>query len=693
MATDFSCSEVYNEVLVGVVFSEELRVRFSLQDIRKSVQRRGGRLTVSLHFLSSGELDEEINLLIGYYESLLDQPQRNFSMDAARALVGEYRMTHCLVATLSHWYSWRQRSWADVVMKLGGNEELLALAAAPQLRLLLYSYVNEHYQGFLTQSQRAEALALFARHYAITAADLDYLLALDSEEEAYLFREAGEPPAAQEVASLYNQWTFEAALFNASSVRFVIDCLAFQRLERPSEPSQVPAAGVGAVIKRLCYLARRLGVYYDLEYETAASPPVSQQERTPHAPVLLNLTLYGPQEVTGAPQQYGLRLARLCRYLLGYGLKTSMKKPQLSAAIVEAEARVHFLQRAYSFMMDAKLLQLLPAPIASVSAGEESPVDSSQLFDSSIEQSFSEAFVSLAKDRGVDGWQLEREPEPLLLDKGIFIPDFALSRGTRRIYAEILGFWTPAYRERKIQKLNYLRGREDLILAIPDDAREAFASIANDFPIVYYHQQLSIVDILHILHQQYDDFQERLSLIDGDQVRQLVLQQGFLAERDCYVLLHCYRRSELQQAAAQLCAEAQGQITFVAGLGLLHYSWLTALEEKFVNWLQQASATAAVSWPQALQQLRGSVPVLQDCEDAVLETLISLWPAIRLQRASIFEITVELADAALVTPSQMQNIPPQEPALPIKKPARERRAPLKKRVAPPPEATQGDLWG
>jgi hypothetical protein len=52
-----------------------------------------------------------------------------------------------------------------------------------------------------------------------------------------------------------------------------------------------------------------LGVYYDLTYDPS----------TVKTDPLLHLTLYGPQEMTGAPQQYGARLARLSRLLLGYG--------------------------------------------------------------------------------------------------------------------------------------------------------------------------------------------------------------------------------------------------------------------------------------------------------------------------------------------------------------------------------------
>ncbi len=262
-----------------------------------------------------------------------------------------------------------------------------------------------------------------------------------------LTRAGEQPPTPDEVAALYNQWTFEAALFNASEARFVIDCNAFLKAQSAQQTSHEPLTGVGAAIKRLCFLARKLGVYYDLAYETNAS--------------LLHLTLYGPQEMTGAPAQYGQRLARLCRMLLGYGARDQRRLPL--AAIVKASATVHFLQRAYSFEMNSDLLKLLPTVRETPS---DAPVaDNNTVFDSSIEQSFAEAFSALARSHGADGWQLEREPEPILLtfDKGIsttqgiFIPDFALTRDQHRLYFEILGYWTPAYRERKIQKLQQLR--------------------------------------------------------------------------------------------------------------------------------------------------------------------------------------------------------------------------------------------
>ena len=172
--------------------------------------------------------------------------------------------------------------------------------------------------------------------------------------------------------------------------------------------------------------------------------------------------------------------------------------------------------------MDNALLSLLPEgeTHAHGDVGDTTPISqqaataSSSVFDSSIEQSFAEAFASLESSHAVDGWQLIREPEPLMFEQSIFIPDFALTRDQRRIYVEILGFWTPSYRERKVQKLQQLRERGDIVLAIPEEAREAFASLVSSFPIVWYSGQLSATELLQLARSHYDDLAERLAALD-----------------------------------------------------------------------------------------------------------------------------------------------------------------------------------
>lgn len=658
-------------------------MRFSLQDCKKSIQRRGGELFISPHFLRRDELQNEIARLIAYHEALLRQPQRQFSPDDARACVGDYRLAHCLLATLSHWYVWRQHEWTEVLTQRG-IASFDDLSSSIQLRLALYNYVNEHYQGFLDTQRRAEALRAFAERYCVGVSDLEYLLALDNEDEAVLVRTTSQPPEPHEVTTLYNQWAFEAALFNASNVRFVIDCRAFAQVSSEAAETTVVGTGVGAVIKRLCYLARKIGVYYELTYDTTVVTT---------SPLLI-LTLYGPQEVTGAAQQYGMRLARLCRLLLGYTTYTDAgrfkksAKPSLSHGIVEAAATVHFLQRTYAFLMNANVLHAITAlqqhgNTEGVSQGRptEQADGTSSIYDSSIEQTFSEAFSALAQSQGVDGWKLEREPEPLLLPHSIFIPDFALTRAHRRIYVEILGFWTPSYRERKIQKLHHLQGRNDVLLAIPVEAKDAFTSIAALFPIVYYDGQLSATDIIHVLRSRYDDFAERMARLDVPAVQERVMREQVVSERSCYELLSCYRRSELQSAIERII---NAQIAFAPGFGLYERTWMEQLKQSFIAWM---TVKTVCSLAEVFQELRVQWPLLVQCEDAALEVLLATWQEVEVQRSSIFDAQVALVGASPVS-SVPAIVEKQE-----KKQVRERRTPLKKRADAGAQLITPDLWG
>lgn len=661
-------------------------MRFSLQDVKKQVHRRKGELAVSLHFLRPGEYQSEIERLLAYCEGLLGQPQRAFSRDEARARVGDYRLADCLIATLGAWYSWQQPAWEQLMQDYGDTVaallEIDAITSPTHLRLALFSYVNAHGHGFVDSRTRTPMLETFAAGYHLSMAQLEYLLVLDTEEEAVFVREMAQPPTVQDIATLYNQWAFEAALFNASSVRFVIDCATF---EQQSETG----SGVGAVIKRLCYLARKRGVYYDITYDNDEGTGNS-------GPLHLRLTLYGPQEMTGAAQQYGLRLAQLCRLLLGYRQKTgSALLP--AKAILEAEATVHFLQRAYNFAITHNVLSLLP-PLPSLQETSETsseqaittvPVPSastaSAIFDSSIEHIFAETFASLETSYAVDGWSLVREPEPLLLESSIFIPDFALTRAARRIYMEILGFWTPSYRERKVQKLQQLQERGDIALAIPIEAREAFAAIASHFPIVYYDGQLLATDVLQVLRTHFDDVAQRLASIDHGAVRAQVLRDGWIPERTCYALLQCYRRSELARAAGQIVIDET--MAFAPGIGLYTRDWLEHLRVSFVEWL---GVMGIVPLADVLRECRTHWPQFATCEDATLEALFSLWPEVQVTRSSIFDATIAIEG----TEDARTNAIPDEEAFvqqgPVKKVVRERKAPYKKR--PVAGANQGDLW-
>jgi len=375
--------------------------------------------------------------------------------------------------------------------------------------------------------------------------------------------------------------------------------------------------------------------------------------------------------------------------------------------------------------MDATLLDLLPVSSEATESEAQSPLTisgdqthnpqlrevsqsyaiTSSIYDSNIEQSFAEAFQSLANSDGADGWQLEREPEPLLLappatekaastiSHGIFIPDFALTRDNQHIYMEILGYWTPAYRERKIAKLHLLKDRNDLILAIPREAKDAFDSISNDFPIVIYRDQLSATELLNVLRSRFDDVTVRLSQIDVQEIRKRIQAESMVPERACYTLLHCYRRSELMQAADLIIGEG---IAFAPGIGFYLVDSLEQLRGSFVQWLGQSLSkdessagmdvelqrkkSLPLEW--VLHESRLHWPILTPCEDATIEAVISMWPEVRISRISIFEATVLLFGGE-ETLLPLVETPP-------KKSVRTQKINAKKRIIR--ESNQADLW-
>jgi predicted nuclease of restriction endonuclease-like RecB superfamily len=85
-------------------------------------------------------------------------------------------------------------------------------------------------------------------------------------------------------------------------------------------------------------------------------------------------------------------------------------------------------------------------------------------FDSKLEERFARDFAKLAPD-----WDLVREPEPVAVGGAWIFPDFALVHrvSRQRWLLEIVGFWTPAYLEAKLDRLRRA-GRQDLIVAVDE---------------------------------------------------------------------------------------------------------------------------------------------------------------------------------------------------------------------------------
>lgn len=637
-------------------------MRLALADIKKTISRRGGVMRLTPYLLRQGELANELAALIALYESWVGRARADFPVDRAAELIGDYRLARCLSNCLGEDYEWRSPPWP------GSADEKTAASLAEreirspgQLRLALYDWVNDHAGGYLTSATRETALDIFAASLGLRRVTLDRLLVLDGEAQATLHRLSETPPTADALAQRYNQRAFEALLANAASVEWLV----------PPGIGQETGEPLGTVVKRLCFLARTMGVHYDLAFADDESPqeaPALARVAEARAPYTtgdlgddavetretketleatgrpVRVLLYGPQEVSAVPAAYGERLARLCRALLGYRRAPERmgRRATLAGAGLQGVAQVYLHGRPLPFVLDGRLLKLLGVGVQEQSgAGDFAPQAS---YDSALEARFASEFAALERADAAHGWRLEREPEPLLVADTILVPDFALIRGMRRVYLEIAGYWRPGYRERKARKLSALRGRVALVVAAPEAARSELGVFEGIFPLLWYtRDHIRAHELVALLDRSYDDSARRLATLDLPRIAAEVTTRGRIPVRESYALLHSYTRAELDTALYVLAGEDPASAPqWVDGLGLCDTSWLATLLARL------SSAVAAMGGRLSLSELadalRASDVSLADLDEATTE-LLAERAGMRVARASIFAAEVFAPDA------------------------------------------------
>lgn len=157
------------------------------------------------------------------------------------------------------------------------------------------------------------------------------------------------------------------------------------------------------------------------------------------------LRLDGPASLTRRTRRYGTAMARF-----------------LPALLACRGWRLHALVRPKGRRAPARL-ELSPDD------GLTSHLPPPRAFDSDLESAFAAEWGEAPRD----GWTLQREPAILCRGQRVFFPDFGLRHfDGRRLLLEIVGFWTPEYRDAKLKTLA-LFGHESILLAVADSAARA----------------------------------------------------------------------------------------------------------------------------------------------------------------------------------------------------------------------------
>lgn len=116
-----------------------------------------------------------------------------------------------------------------------------------------------------------------------------------------------------------------------------------------------------------------------------------------------------------------------------------------------------------------------------------------ETFDSSVEESFATRWG----DQKRAGWHIVREGEILHRGQRVFTPDFVFRHDDgRRVFLEIVGFWTPEYLQAKLDTLRAFEG-QPILLAVNERVGAKVPAVSPT--IIPFKTSLAVNDVLERL--------------------------------------------------------------------------------------------------------------------------------------------------------------------------------------------------
>jgi uncharacterized protein len=352
----------------------------------------------------------------------------------------DYKLVRGLYALLERRCTFKSSDGnSDIDIGTPNNTAIDPAIDPPRIRKAVFEESSK--RGFaLTELERQEIADHVASRFQLPSPEV-VLRSMWSDLDDNLVLEHFDTIDPEALVGWYNLSLMQTLLFNCTRLDFYI-------------------AG-GLNWKRVLRTVKRLGLMYYLQQQ--------QQDNR------IICSLEGPLSLFKLTDRYGTLLAKLLTSIIfpsykksesdgrrGDGNGNSVGKWHLNAWIVRKTMEG---RKIYEFKIsNNELPELLTDPYPSLlhslskekdgeaakSSSSSSPLSNDHnIFDSVVEEKFAKRF-----EQAETGWKLTREPDPLVLSNGgAFIPDFVFEKYDRKIYLEIVGFWTKEYLERKLQKL------------------------------------------------------------------------------------------------------------------------------------------------------------------------------------------------------------------------------------------------
>ena len=329
----------------------------------------------------------------------------------------------------------------------------------------------------LTEFDRDKVIDIVASKMNLSTSYIRQVMWSDLEENMILEQFSALGP--NELLGWYNLSLMQTLLFNCTKLEFCVH--------------------EGVHWKGVLRNVKRLGLMYNLQHNKVRNEQLRNDNgnnNNYHAisPVTHNDTIEadlvcsidGPISLFKLTDRYGTSIAKLLPSIISSG------KWSLNSWIVR---KTMSGKKIYEFNISSlEVPSLLTDPY-------NGNKRFNSYFDSCVEEKFANRFEQVA-----NGWRLIREPDPLIVSGGrAFIPDFMIQKYDKRIYLEIVGFWTKEYLQKKIQKLIDIDSNQNIDLFIAVNEALACTKIiphstnSQEKIIIYKNDTIPIKVLLNYL--------------------------------------------------------------------------------------------------------------------------------------------------------------------------------------------------
>jgi len=392
-------------------------------------------------FFLDRRYEAEISAAINIFEENVGKKVSEIPRELIEDLFEDKRVGRGVCLVLEKLYGTEMPEMEDVVRReVISRLRANGIKSLEDFKLAFYSYINEKWGGFVPEKFRNKAVEEFAEKYKLRPFDVEKLLTLGEEESKVVGRPSSKP-TVDDVIGIYNFEVIDTLITNGKKVEAIFH-----------------VKNLGTVAKRIIREAKRFSVLCDLYLEDGK----------------LRVEFYGPRELFGRATRFGRAISHTF-------FKTLTLFESLEARLLEFTVEVVLREKTYIFHAKP------PLPLVKIPEKYEAK---EAMFDSFVEKRFYWAIKS-SKPRG---WDIIREPEPIILEGMIIVPDFVLVKNGEKIFVEIVGYWRKEYLEKKKKQFEVLKRHGQKIAILVD--HKYFDELKGcGLPVFKYKRKQEKVDI------------------------------------------------------------------------------------------------------------------------------------------------------------------------------------------------------